>query len=159
MNQPIVKKVFELAMIFQTAAEAVGRRATVEMECYHVSQAVEENLCGTTACHAGWFGILRDGDGKRSTNYSDYALEMAQFLGFCDDFELEEWARIHPELWGNNHGDNMFSCERAFGVKEGGTVTLKRISDHWFKVGKRLELRKDFVKMEREYRKTMASVK
>ena len=113
----------------------------------------EPNLCGTAACHAGWFELYdRSGNvadmgfqaNSMDTDDVDYfefergAEKISDFLGIEDPDQLEKWARENPDKWGNHNGDCIFSEDCAFGVGE-ETVTLEQIGQHWIEVGKRLK--------------------
>ena len=84
--------------------------------------------CGTTACHAGWAGVmygveLPEGD-EPDNYYLIAACVLANKLGFQNDNSLECWALRHPHLWGNDKGQYMFSSDSAF-KPEGGDIDPK----------------------------------
>lgn len=64
---------------------------------------------------------------------------MAEDLGFDAYEQLQEWAKDHPGLWGNEDGVVMFSENCAFGVDTGITLYASDIINHWKGVGKRLK--------------------
>lgn len=162
MDRPKIEKVYELAMMFQAVAEASDNKAPVDMGNWMVPVGDDANICNTPACHAGWFGVLKDPGRKRDSSYSYYAEQMAKFLGFPHGHSLELWAHHHPEIWGNPAGYEMFSSNRAFGLPEGKKITMKHIAEHWHKVGKRLELlvtiEKRREEVEEEIKRELASV-
>lgn len=106
----------------------------------------EANLCGSPACHAGWFAVARNQEqdkitknGVKHYNFHHSAKEMAVFLGFDSEQDLENWAFENPTLWGNTYGGGMFSDRSAFLPGEGRQPTLKEIGKHWLKVASRCE--------------------
>lgn len=97
----------------------------------------EFNVCGTVACHAGWFAVARELNWESSGyGFAHSARDMAKFLGLDSKLSLENWANDNPKLWGNVSGVFMFVGENAFG-KDG--VTLLDISNHWREVADRIE--------------------
>lgn len=140
MKNPNSKQVHILADLFQLLSYDIDAKADM--------QETEFNVCGTTACHAGWFAVA---NGKNRTfsnsmhgsyGFTDASNEMAQFLGFARHFELEAWATDNPNLWGNAHGNGMFCDIQAFGVQKkrnSDIVSLLTISKHWRQVAERLE--------------------
>lgn len=141
-KHPKLKKVLELAMIFDAIAVASNNEAPVFMMETSV-QGDEENLCGTPACHAGWFGRFWD---KNHTDYNQSANAMANFLGYertnrhTAMRQLETWAMDNPDLWGNENGDEMFYHRRAFrkDSEDMRSATMREIADHWYGVAERL---------------------
>lgn len=141
-GNPRWQRVQELAMLFQLI-DFDNPKASVNMGSVNCS--LEENRCGSPACHAGWFGVYFDNfnddkvnGGDRYKSFSEYAGEMANFLGLECKFYLESWAVDNPEIWGNSDGTNMFYENKAFGISNYHNITLRDISNHWFKVAKRL---------------------
>lgn len=132
-GNPHWRNVQTLAIYFQLIDEATAGSAKVNMD--RPGCNLEENLCGTPACHAGWFGTFYD---NSSPYYSAYADKMSNLLGFNNMYRLEEWAARKPSLWGNENGEGMFCENEAFGLLEGDIVTLKHIYKHWYKVAARL---------------------
>jgi hypothetical protein len=138
MNRPLIdgnphwKSVQDLATYFQLIDLATNGEGKVAMATAGCN--LEDNLCGTPACHAGWYGVFQDGE---SNHYSHYKETMATELGFAYSDELEDWAMENPELWGNKDGRYLFCCRSAFGVY-GEPITLSIIANHWWKVAKRL---------------------
>lgn len=140
-KHPKSEKVFELATFFHTIAlTAKGTEAVVDMGACGVDKP-EKHLCGTPACHAGWFGAfypkrLPAGYGNYK-GFGAYADQMGKMLGLGDSNALEEWASENPLIWGNQWGDEMFGSSEAFG-EFNGEVTLQEIADHWYGVATRL---------------------
>lgn len=101
----------------------------------------EWHVCGTVACHAGYFADLRGVSiitDMFSDSYYDFiasANDMAQFLGFYDKGRLKDWANDYPHLWGNVWGFDMFCTWNAFGFDN--ARTLKTIGKHWLAVAER----------------------
>jgi len=52
--------------------------------------------------------------------------------------DLRDWADRNPEYWGNEHGETMFTCKKAFGKTEQEALSLKEIPDWYMNVSKRL---------------------
>ena len=94
-------------------------------------------VCGTIACHAGWHSIMMNKSRTEEFTFTDAAIEMAKYLEFKDDRDLEYWAAINKKLWGNKNGKYMFLSPQAFGRTY--NVTLKDIGLHWLKVADRCE--------------------
>jgi hypothetical protein len=71
--------------------------------------------CGTNHCVAGWYAVatIHKLDGSY-VGFSDGANKMAQHLGFPGMIDLEEWAELNPQIWGNHFGTMLFYNERAF---------------------------------------------
>lgn len=117
-------------------------------------------LCGTVACHAGWFAVARgirqradhlwkDGSARGGYDFFASAEDMATFLGFKGAGQLAlvpldcahtmiGFFSAHPGVWGNSWGNQMFASRRAFGVFNDGLLTLGRIGEHWAGVYDRL---------------------
>ncbi len=93
-------------------------------------------VCGTVACHAGWFAVANGESRANGWSFCSAADYMARELGFADQYDLETWA-TDKSLWGNNKGAYMFIDKMAFDVKD--RLTLKRIGRHWLKVADRVE--------------------
>lgn len=137
MKHPHWQKVEELADQFYLMyldQKSHGHKGEVNMiETY----CGDINLCGTPACHAGWYAAY----GKKGLLYfTEGILDMTNNLGFKDAKlnSIERWACINYEIWGNKHGFNVFGENRAFGKSDHETLTLLDISKHWRKVAKRL---------------------
>ena len=130
--------------------------------------------CGTVACHAGWYAMAKMKDLENVKFLHDSSMNnrfllykedelitfddgihlMARDMGFEEGWELREWAEYNPEIWGNDYGYAMFSCdgEKAFGYSEFSTagvikgidenediLDLEKIVSHWRNVADRLE--------------------
>ena len=150
---PNADKCIELGNIFLNIAKTYPQ-AKVDMDECEIGRYEEHNLCGTYACHAGWFELY-----DRSGNVNDMSFQansmeeddrlifdflagaekMADFLGMESVDELENWARENPDKWGNGLGNTMFSEDSAFTGNYSDTVTLEQIGQHWIEVGKRLK--------------------
>lgn len=135
-GNPSWEAVQELALRFELLSE-MAPGVKVDMGESQV-QIIEQdpNLCGTTACHAGWYALLvHNNDFK--TNYKEGKKFIAKHLGFDGEDSLIIWAKKNPEIWGNDDGADMFYGEEAFGLQD-VNPTLKLISEHWMAVSKRL---------------------
>ena len=72
---------------------------------------------------------------------------MGEFLGMGTNTPgdaLLSWANDHPELWGNQYGDSMFSRAYAFtGLRsqetETRTISIAKVANHWEGVADRIE--------------------
>jgi len=95
------------------------------------------HVCGTTACHAGWFAVANNKSCRESYGFGYAADEMAQFLGFVRHCVLQDWAEENPNIWGNLYGRYIFSSCKAFGVIR--EPTLEEIGTHWLQVADRAE--------------------
>lgn len=105
------------------------------------------HTCGTVHCHGGWYAIatLMDVIKVNAVDYGDGANKMAEDIGFDVSFSVGEplctWAKKHPELWGNNNGEYMFSAAMAFYHKDKrpcGAMNLEDIINHWEDVYERV---------------------
>ena len=48
--------------------------------------------------------------------YQTGAAQFASQLGYDSVFGLLGWATAHPQLWGNPHGEYLFSSFKAYGL-------------------------------------------
>ena len=109
-------------------------------------------------CHAGYYHLANEWDARRAhdrmrrrhnARFAVGAEQMAEDLGLGHPQLLMLWAEQNPDLWGNEHGYNMFSCERAFftGVQPSNIrihdsqLTLQMVLDHWKGVYERVRKR------------------
>jgi hypothetical protein len=130
----------DIAMTFQLIWLELGMDAKVDMGDGKV-QLKEKNLCGTTACHGGWFTYfsMKRIPSWGYVNYNTGGDKMAQHLGFMDGDDLADWAEENTKLWGNDFGSYIFCDENAFGsCSLDKPITLKDIYKHWYKVAERL---------------------
>lgn len=99
--------------------------------------------CKTPGCHAGIILAALNHIGVPPTNpfhynYSQEAMRLSRWL-----FPLETeshvsphrtllclWAKINPDIWGNEYGVHMFSSPWAFG-QETDSFPGKVIVEHW----------------------------
>ena len=90
--------------------------------------------CGTVACHGGWAGVALAADvGDSCRDFLRGAEALSNYV--CPGWSwraFEFWAARNPDIWGNEHGEDMFNLDgyRAFGFEEPGRCTLKDIADH-----------------------------
>jgi hypothetical protein len=138
-GHPKWKNVLKLANYFRLIEVNTDNKASVSMGTGCVFE-IEDHLCGTPACHAGWFGIFYD---DHAHDFDNYARIMARMLGFnYTAQELEDWASENADLWGNNDGYSIFSDAAAFGSHGfdtgRGKLTMHVIADHWYGVAERL---------------------
>jgi hypothetical protein len=121
-------------------------------------------VCNTPMCHGGWYAaavftnkqvqehIIDYGEGasriafdlgftykEDSLGYGDKQIQEELKLGAR--YDLTDWARQNPKIWGNDNGDEMFSFRSAFSNEEkrpNGAKSLQEIVDHWTEVRDRL---------------------
>ncbi len=119
--------------------------------------SINKPACGTPGCHSGLISIvaqelpeLQDiyknhiyftkGGGNESNYHSCvWANTLAEFLGFIDRRDLEEWAQDNPKFWGNEFGDDMFYFPSAFTDDTNKQITHRDIINHWKQVLKNIE--------------------
>ena len=122
---PFARQVDRVATKFEQIAAKYGDKGVVNMDLPIIRQSV----CGTTACHAGWYQRERVTDFIYSPanmyqigiNTEEVAIHytagrrmLAQDLGFVEDSELLLWAKTNPDIWGGPHGESMFRHRFAF---------------------------------------------
>lgn len=96
--------------------------------------------CGTVHCVGGWYAIACYKETVFITdecfNYNDGANAMAVHLGFSGRPELQTWAIKNPDLWGNQHGELMFTSN--YGYANSYNTFAKSIADviHHFELVK-----------------------
>lgn len=88
------------------------------------------------------FYVTRD-DGSRIVGKSACADELAQDLGFQDQYQLEEWAAVNPSLWGNAYGLGLlglgpWTTSDAYGV-DCEFPTIQETLTHWRSVASRIQ--------------------
>ena len=154
MKHPEPEKIREVAdRLMHAASEHPGHVAMNNTSVIH------SELCGTVACHAGWYLLARRGKDVIINldhipasefpveTYINGAILLAQDLGFHDQIDLEDWAGDNPKLWGNTEGQVMFYNEEAFGKRNQYGLSVKDIAEHWHTVADRIE---EFNKSEEE---------
>lgn len=97
-------------------------------------------LCGTVACHAGWFAVARN-KRRRINKYHciDSSDDMAKFLGFKDRDHFRFYFYNNRKVWGNRFGNTMFFNWKAFDPDNNKPKTLETIGKHWLEVASRME--------------------
>ena len=106
-------------------------------------------VCGTVACHAGWWAIAQaHGDCIPNEccdivgryGYEDAASDMAMYLGFEHHHELDIWAYNYASLWGKEleAGESLFANAKAFN-ETSKTITLEKIGLWWLQVADRCD--------------------
>lgn len=146
-GNPDWKNVQVLADYFWMINETVGKTCNLKMEIPKIP--ADGHLCGTSACHAGWFGYFYEHQPSSSNHSEDfsknyfgnYTHKIAQLLGFERSYELKTWARFNSQIWGNGFGSEMFGSDFAFlenSFQE--KVTLETIANHWQGVSDRLRV-------------------
>lgn len=120
-------KVFK---VFRSLADQYPHASIDMVEC-------DVHICGSPMCHAGWYAFSQVNNASR---FEDGAERMAHDLGFDMIYDLKDWARENPLLWGNENGIFMFRDPSAFESKDRpeGATSLSDIADHWEEVSDRL---------------------
>lgn len=158
----------KVALLFQKVANIESNQ--IDMETTHILDLNYGNVCGTVACHAGWYAFCRASDAdvrwndcngdeekmlfwekpmpdsygllhSQNVSWLDGSLMLAKDLGFLDRNDLCLWAQENLKIWGNEHGYSMFTSPLAFGVECHLNLTLQHVADHWHGVADRLEMR------------------
>lgn len=132
--------------------EAIHRRGEITLDFIcpfsPTWSATEKHPCGSVACHGGWAGAVLKTTVEDQKDMPDYfefgADDLAKFLNpaWTTRYDFTGWAGVHPELWGNEEGDEMFDgCGyRAFGAED-NNITLQTIADHYNEVADRVQAR------------------
>ena len=131
-----------------TGIEEDGHDVILNMGLGDTQQYVYE--CHTVACLAGFYAMtdsnssfICHGDGinvLQNANWtSDHSYKaggtlFAKDLGFNEQWELEQWAGLHPLLWGNTKGRKLMMYASAWGD---GEVTINTIINHLMAVSER----------------------
>jgi len=141
-KHPNVAKCRELGMLFLNLHES-------DPACRVEMGETRFSLCGTAACHAGWFQVSkgRSWGFLNNIGYEEGSRDIARFLGFYGkhpEGKLESWAEDNPDLWGNKDGDGMFCSSDAFystppTLTKPHNMSIKHIGLHWLKVADRIE--------------------
>ena len=138
----IVIKNFERVLPYAESPDSLDMgEHRVSLRSHEKTDVPIIHKCGTVHCHAGWYLLAKIwdlksdfiGSGEKHL-YEDGAYLMAKDLGLKKIRKLEGWAAKHPEIWGNDMGDFMFSSEESLGYPD----TLADIVDHWRGVRRRL---------------------
>ena len=163
MKHPTKEAVLRVASIFKE----LSKNKENIVRCSE--ESIRKSNCDTVACHAGWYmyntyrhtgywSYFDDREGVykpakigvmvitkpkivRALYFQEGADFMAKDLGFSSRFDLQQWARENPYIWGNRYGGWMFSFdgECAFLNQDEPTeLTLSVIADHWESVAGRL---------------------
>ena len=85
--------------------------------------------------------LVNTGTGK-TVDYQKGVDLIAEDLGFAGHWQLEEWAELHPNLWGGFGGQFMFSTTAAFG-QAGPELTVLDIAAWLDRVGIRTMVEED----------------
>jgi len=146
MKHPKSEDVFKLVETFKSVLPLATREDHLNMMQGSVNNRYE---CGTVHCHGGWYAIAKNLHKNQTIDFVSGMIQMRIDLGFeNDDYyrELIRWASGNPEIWGNNHGDDMFGNRMAFYHEQKrpkGAQNLQHIIDHWTEVGERLKALED----------------
>ena len=139
MNNPTSQQTQAVADTFKRLA-IDNPQGTVEM-----NETDLPSECDTFACHAGWYAHANKErlDDVFSSDYSNGARMMAEDLGFDHQTDLEAWARLNPDLWGNKKGAELFTYDCAFTTVSDSISeepdALAMIGEHWQGVTDRLK--------------------
>lgn len=117
-----------------------------QVDFCEIAVRAQDNLCGTTACHAGWALVALKPDAKVRAakelyTYSHGKEELGRYLGFSNGFAFAHWADENPRLWGSRSGYYMFGMTgyRAFGrTDQDPPMTLADIAEWYMGVAERL---------------------
>lgn len=102
--------------------------------------------CGSVHCVAGWYAVSQKYTKniaplikRQMCDYTDGSHLMVTHLGGEGKGRLAEWARNHPELWGNTKGGWLFTSVVAYehltpSSKNPMTLVIK----HWENVRDRV---------------------
>lgn len=126
--------------VFEFAAKLEG---VVSDKYCNMSDLFTQPSCGTPGCHAGWADIALNPYNTERRSFHCGKIALAEFLGFDDPYNLKEWARLNPEIWGNSYGELMFCSGRAFGQSPSIDFPATVLVDHWRGVGERLKAFED----------------
>ena len=137
-----------------------GNREHLLMSEPRVQDLGSNHACGTVHCAAGWYAVSQKDTRRWKYRFSSNedvgylwgAHWMAEDLGFKINplEELEIWASINSEIWGNSLGEAMFKSQWAYGDEEDTRArSLKDIYDHWGRVKSRLQKLKNTQKGEK----------
>lgn len=94
--------------------------------------------CGTVHCVAGWYAVGAINLRKKGLTYQDGVYKINRDLGFTNIYfisasELEIWASLNRNVWGNDNGHFMFSNAIAYyhpTKRPNGALNLQHIIDH-----------------------------
>ena len=148
----------QIKTVIETFESITDLKPVVDM----ANEEIEQNDCGTIACHAGHYalaklrnradcqfdsesgGFRRGGENVSHIHGSQMISYDLGFLGYRT--ELLRWASENPELWGNRYGRYMFAGACAFtGLDADEDLwTNKKISfadivNHWRGVYQRVK--------------------
>ena len=76
---------------------------------------------------------------KDHAGYQRGAKLLAEDMGFVSQQQLMSWARLHPDWWGGNGGEMMFSSHYAYGKAGGQDLTVPEIASWLKRVAVRIE--------------------
>ena len=147
-HHPSSEQVLKVVEVFDRICEREGTRRKVHMFEAGIYtrcpvEDMDDNYCGTIACHGGHFALQCAIDGTTTRpdrldeaplkwpnkkrwafhsiefDYDNGKAEMAKMLGFTEYLEsaVSDYYADHPELWGNGRGGSMFGAVEAFGER------------------------------------------
>lgn len=109
----------------------------------------------TIACLAGWCALAKtplgldlsedgafDNATRDSVGYATGARQFAQSLGYESVFGLMAWSKAFPDLWGNSHGEYMFTGFKAYGLnlfESDRSQPVTKLLDYWNDVANRIQ--------------------
>lgn len=96
-----------------------GENLELDMAESFICDFKNNHPCGTPACIAGSYYLLREWDGetkfpKQHLNFRHGAEIMANDLGFSNANDLLSWGNCYPSIWGNCYGKEMFHSAAAY---------------------------------------------
>ena len=112
------------------AEAARHHKAVLCLTVSSIHTVVSHGKSGTCACLAGWNALAQtrpemilitpeaalDRQTLIPLGYQTGAAQFASQLGYDSVFGLLGWATAHPQLWGNPHGEYLFSSFKAYGL-------------------------------------------
>jgi hypothetical protein len=121
MRNPTRKQVDFVIKKLKLVREQASREDAFNMNEERVYDKESEYKCGTVHCVGGWYAVanlnrkeIKDEFNQGRVSFVNGAELMAQDLGFRCNYDLQNWAEVNPEIWGNEKGFEMLSKERAY---------------------------------------------
>ena len=98
-----------------------SKEGMFNMDSVKLDYNYDQDICNTPHCVAGCYGLAyRNDDHIRASiesnngSFANGAALMVRDLGFKYIYELEEYFKDNPKLWGNNRGEDLFDSVRAY---------------------------------------------
>lgn len=121
--------------------QGIKRPTLLKMMQGYISRE-KGKLCG---CAGAFYRYATSSPWDLNDKMSRYAYgegveRLSKDLGFETGYDLTQWVREHPDLWGND-GDSMFFSENAY-LQPGEaylSLTLDMVISRWLAVADRIE--------------------